>query len=45
MKCHLDYDQFTAGNIYFTLGLAQGYNVLSGDICRVLRAIVRDVSV
>ena len=36
-ECHLDYDQFTAVNIYFTLGPAQVYNI--SDHCFVAKLV------
>ena len=34
LKCHLDYDQFTAITIYFTQGLAQVYNISDHSFVR-----------
>ena len=42
LKCHLDYDQFTAVTIYFTLGLAQVYIIPDHCVVAILELLASD---
>ena len=42
LKCHLDYDQFSAVTIYFTLGLAQVYIISDRCVVAMLELLASD---
>ena len=41
-ECHHDYDQFTAVTIYFTLDLAQVYNISGHCVVATLELLTSD---
>ena len=42
LKCHFDYDLFSAVTIYFMLGLAQVYNISDHCVVAILELLTSD---